>query len=96
MTNQIKLPDEWYGDDYIGCQPMYANTVTQISKEHDDDGYYIEITGNKKQIGIGWHEHDCYESIKVETKEQQQALFEQVIRAVYEAMTNEVKPNDHK
>jgi hypothetical protein len=85
-TKAIKLPDDWYGDDYIGCQPMYPNTISQITKEHNDDGYYIQITGNEKEIEIGWHRHDCYESIKVKTKKEQQALFRQVIRAIYEAM----------
>jgi hypothetical protein len=39
---------------------------------------------------------DNYESREVKTIEQQQELFEQVIRAVYEAMMNEVEPHDPK
>jgi hypothetical protein len=93
-TKAIKLPDEWYGDDYKDCPPMYPNTVSQITKEHNDDGYYVELAGNVKEIEIGWVQHDCYESIKVGTAKEQQALFEQVIQAVYEALASEDKPTD--
>jgi hypothetical protein len=96
MTKAIKLPNDWLSYECSESPPLYANSIELIQKKETDDGYIVEITGNKQNVDYGMSIVDNYESREVKTIEQQQELFEQVIRAVYEAMMNEVEPHDPK
>jgi len=97
MTKAIKLPDEWYGDDYSHKTPFYINNINQILVEQINDDYFVEIITwdsperDTPAYGFEWR---CYRSINVATEKERQALFEQVIQAIHEAMTNEELTND--
>ena len=106
MTKAIKLPDDWYGCDKdclhipdFKPQDVYSIHKIRFQQLCSDRVHYANSYSVVLDVRIGQNENTAkwvsIESKRVRTLEARDALYIQIIRAVYEALTNEGEPNDN-